>query len=1204
MRRKILITVLILLVLFAATVGVGWYLLQNESFLKSQLGSNSLKYTGRELTVNGPLKLSLGRVTTLEANDIHFANANWADQPDMVAIGYLKISIELPSLFAGKPVFPDFVLEDCNVVLTKNDTGEANWDMLPDSGPKLEPEPEKPPLKDSPLWMKDIKIKNCELVLAGPALDHPLDIKVSDLAMQHHDDNRWQARGAGSVNDETLSLDGWFAPFSAIFLGGPLEHELKFSLGNTTLESSGSVADAATWTGANLTAQLHGPEMTDILKEFKLPIFSEGTFDFTLRLNTEGDMTKLDLNGDLGSVDIEATGELDRLIKPSKGNVQFSVDGPNLGALAKIFGVDGLVEDAFSHAAHASFSGDAIHFKKATLKTASDHLEIGGHFGTGPGFAGTELDIHFETEEIGRWTEAIGQAEQTVGPLTLDGKLASDSNGLLSIQSKVVHGESTLEVQGVLGHLPDALAPDLKVSLNSPDPSPLAILAGLKNFPAVPLTVQGQFGLKDQQVKLGDVRIDLAGNKAEIDGQVNLKDRYAGSEVDVQLDIKNAGELGLLFGKDGLPDQPVKLTVIMKPDGKGLAFQVNDSGLGKIQLQIDGRIADLEQPLGIAGRFDISLPRLSDISFLLPDMQLPDAPFTARGRADSTGKKVQLQEVTVNLGGNQASIDGYINLVDRYAGSTLNFDLDVKNVGDLGRMFGKDGLPDEPMKLTATVKPAGKGLDFKVSDGDQRDIDLDLEGHIEDLERPQLVDANFSIKLPRLSDIQFLLPDRELPDVPFMASGRLANHQSRTRLDQVRLELGQIKASVDGNLLPDNHFQLSIEATGPDASRLDKLAKTSLPPEPFSLSTSLNGNPSKLEFKATSLSLGKSQVDGDLTIGLGDVTQIKGKIDSPNLDLSHWNTGEEAEEVSKPATKREWMFDDTPVLTLTEHGLDIDLDLQVSKLDLGNTTLVDIALGFVLSHRLLELKSFTFRGTLGGSYNGEFILDGHGSKPKLHFEMSGKDVRLGLAGAPGQDPSTYPPIAHKLTLDGVGATRRELASSLDGQVLTYMGSGQLASAGMDLLFSDFLTQLFDTLNPFAQTSEYTKLDCAVMAADIVSGQVTVFPVIFHTEQVTILSEGTIDLKTEKIDLSFNSKPRTGIGISAGALINPLIKVGGRLTTPAVEMDPAGTVVSGGLAVATLGISVLAKSMSDRFLSSKDPCGEARKEIEKRDSASN
>ena len=641
--------------------------------------------------------------------------------------------------------------------------------------------------------------------------------------------------------------------------------------------------------------------MADILKEFKLPLFSEGDFDFTLRLNTEGDMTKLDLNGDLGSVDIGATGELDRLIKPSKGNVQFSVDGPNLGALAKIFGVDGLVEDAFSHAAHASFSGDAIHFKKATLKTASDHLEIGGHFGTGPGFAGTELDIHFETQEIGRWTKAIGQAEQTVGPLTLDGKLSSDSNGLFSIQSKVVHEQSALDVQGVLGHLPEALAPDLKVSFSSPDPSPLAILAGLKNFPAAPLTVQGQFGLKDQQVKLGDVRIDLAGNKAEIDGQVNLKDRYAGSEVDVHLDIKNAGDLGRLFGKDGLPDQPVKLALLSEPDGKGLAFRVNDGNLGKIQLQLDGRIADLEHPLRVDGNFDISLPRLSDISFLLPDMQLPDAPFTARGRIDSKGKMVQLEKVTINLAGNQANIDGHINRVDRYAGSNLNFDLDIKHAGDLGRMFGKDGLPDQPLKLTATVKPAGNGLDFKVNDGNLGEIELDLDGHIADLERPQLVDADFNIKLPRLSDIQFLSPDRELPDVPFTASGRLANHQSRTRLDKVQLKLGKITASVDGNLLPDNHFQLSIKAAGPDASRLDGLVKKSLPAKQFQLASNLSGTPSEFELKGLDVNLGKSQIDGNLAIGLGDIKKIKGNLDSPYLDLSHWNTREKTEEQPKPA---------------------------------------------------------------------------------------------------------------------------------------------------------------------------------------------------------------------------------------------------------------------------------------------------------------
>jgi len=52
------------------------------------------------------------------------------------------------------------------------------------------------------------------------------------------------------------------------------------------------------------------------------------------------------------------------------------------------------------------------------------------------------------------------------------------------------------------------------------------------------------------------------------------------------------------------------------------------------------------------------------------------------------------------------------------------------------------------------------------------------------------------------------------------------------------------------------------------------------------------------------------------------------------------------------------------------------------------------------------------------------------------------------------------------------------------------------------------------------------------------------------------------------------------------------------------MDPAGTLASGGLAVATMGISVLAKGMTDRLLSSTDPCGDAHKEIAKLNTAAN
>jgi hypothetical protein len=60
------------------------------------------------------------------------------------------------------------------------------------------------------------------------------------------------------------------------------------------------------------------------------------------------------------------------------------------------------------------------------------------------------------------------------------------------------------------------------------------------------------------------------------------------------------------------------------------------------------------------------------------------------------------------------------------------------------------------------------------------------------------------------------------------------------------------------------------------------------------------------------------------------------------------------------------------------------------------------------------------------------------------------------------------------------------------------------------------------------------------------------------------------------------------------VVNPFISITGTLQSPVIGLDPAAVAVQGTLAVATVGISLLVKSLSDRFLSSKDPCGDALK----------
>ena len=1130
MHRKILIVFSLLVALAVFTIGLGWYLLQNEAFLKSRLSSISLKYTGRKLSLNGPLTLDPGSVTTLEASNITFANADWADQADMVTIGSLKISFRVSSLFKDQPVFPFLGLQDCKISLLKDDAGKANWDMLQKKAPGHGAASERPARKAFPARLGDMEINNCELVLSSPDLEHPLDIKATGLSMQHHGDNRWEGKGSGSVNGEEFSFDGWLNPFRALIYGGPLTHELKVTLGPNTLQSSGSFQDAKTGSGANVTAEFKGPEIADFLNEFELPPFSDGAFDFKVALNTEGKMTRVDLDGDLGSVDITAKGELDRLIKPGDGNLQFSVNGPNLGALAKVFGLDSSVEDPFNHEFQANFERDRVHIKKATLKTDRDQLEIGGHFSTAAGFAGTDLDIHFQTDEAGRWTKVFGQPQQELGPLDLDGALSSDSTGLISLKAKATQAATTFQADGSLGHLPDAFQPDLDIAFSSPDPSHLAAVAGWDWIPAAPLAIKGRFGWKDKVLQLGKVNVNLDGDQADIDGRVNLAEHYKDSDVTLQLDIKNIGALGRLFGEDRFPDEPVKLAADIKPDGNGLAFKVSNGNLDKMQLNLSGRIPDLQQPLKMDGDIDISLPSLSAVSFLFPGTKLPDAPFTATGKLASSKNSVQLNNIAISLADDHATINGNLNLGNHYAGSDLRAQLDIRNAGTLGRMFGLEGFPDQPVKLAAEVKPQDKGLAFTVNDGNLGDIQVEMEGQIADMAHPMALDAQFDISLPHLKNVSFLLKGWDLPDLPFSARGSLHNEKSQTRLDKVQLAIGEMTASVDGSLSPDNSFDLSIKATGPDASALDSLVRTSLPAESFSIVGGLSGTPTKFELTDLDVNLGKSKVDGNLSVNLGDVKHYKGKLRSPYLDFSHWYPGEPDEEKSKPAVKSPRMFDDTPVMHVTAHNLDINLDLQIDKLYLENTTLEDIQLGFQLSKQYMQLKPITLRGERGGRFQGGFTLDGRGATPKMQFNLHGEDVRLGLSAAPGQDPSTFPPMELELALDGVGATRHEVAASLNGKIHAYIGSGQYASAGLDRLFTDFITELFTVLNPFHKTSTFTQLDCAVIGADAKAGVVKVFPVIYHTEQLTTLSEGSIDLHTEKIDFSFIQQAAEGPGL--------------------------------------------------------------------------
>jgi hypothetical protein len=291
------------------------------------------------------------------------------------------------------------------------------------------------------------------------------------------------------------------------------------------------------------------------------------------------------------------------------------------------------------------------------------------------------------------------------------------------------------------------------------------------------------------------------------------------------------------------------------------------------------------------------------------------------------------------------------------------------------------------------------------------------------------------------------------------------------------------------------------------------------------------------------------------------------------------------------------LFRDEAIRLVGELPVDLSLDLDIDQFLLGNYRMRQLQAKANWSRHALLVEDFAFSGDQDGHYTGHFSAQQQGGVTELALFTQADDLKLGLIGKSGQDPATLPPSDILVDLAGRGSTWHELAQTLQGRTRWYAGAGRVSDAGLDFLFGDLLTQIFSTLNPLSKTSQFTELDCGVYAADFNAGQVTMAPIVIQTDKITAFSSGQLNLSNEAIELSFNTVPRKGLGISAGSVVNPFFRIGGTLMKPAVELDVTKGAISGGVMVATAGLSVLIKSLSDRLLASKDPCADARSSIE-------
>ena len=173
-------------ILFTVLLGVGLFLgTADLNEHKDKIESYFRASTGKILSLNGPVGLSILPRLVLEASDIEIENEDGFHVPKFVKVSSIRFSVDVFSLIRGNIEMDALTINELKVNLIKDENGIANWVM--DQNPEVVKEESSSELLA--LFLGGVNIKNSEIKFHDEAskrtiIASDINVKVSELSFE------------------------------------------------------------------------------------------------------------------------------------------------------------------------------------------------------------------------------------------------------------------------------------------------------------------------------------------------------------------------------------------------------------------------------------------------------------------------------------------------------------------------------------------------------------------------------------------------------------------------------------------------------------------------------------------------------------------------------------------------------------------------------------------------------------------------------------------------------------------------------------------------------------------------------------------------------------------------------------------------------------------------------------------------------------
>jgi hypothetical protein len=297
---------------------------------------------------------------------------------------------------------------------------------------------------------------------------------------------------------------------------------------------------------------------------------------------------------------------------------------------------------------------------------------------------------------------------------------------------------------------------------------------------------------------------------------------------------------------------------------------------------------------------------------------------------------------------------------------------------------------------------------------------------------------------------------------------------------------------------------------------------------------------------------------------------VKAVLKSPKLDMRPILAGGSDSGDARSGPEDEKVFSNSPLPFETLKCFDADLKIQARQVLLPTLILSQVSAEANLKDGRLLVKPFKAL-VADGAVEVQFDLQSQDQMGMLATSIRIDHLDLGqmLKAIEGRDVLKGC-VDISVDVWSHGNSIAGLIGGLNGKTAMVMGQGKIHNRYLDLLGADASSILFDLFGLSNQGRSDTPITCFVSGFSIKNGLAETTALVLETDRVSVIGDGKIDLRTERLNLDLNSIPKGGIGtsflgkvtMSPGAMFKSF-RITGTIAHPSLSIDTEQTVLTVG-----------------------------------------